>query len=167
MTLADGQLDRLIASLDASFDAAVARAEREAADDLALSLGHSGSFVEAASRLGALEVRIMGGVRAPVRVVGADYVASGDPLTLVVPAGRAVLVETDGRRPGVDLSDGLVPLLLRWSRTTPEVEVATDDGTLRGRLRTAGSDHLRIDVATTRWLLGLQTIRYVRRVARG
>lgn len=88
-------LDGLFSSLSASFDAVVEREEDEAAADLAFSLGQDRSL-EGSLRRGGFDLRIGGGGRRPVTEVGADYVGSGHPVAVVVPARLAVCVETPG-----------------------------------------------------------------------
>jgi hypothetical protein len=165
--VADGHLDRLIASLDARFGAAVAQAREQAADELALSLSHSASFLEAASRLGPLELVLEGGGHAEVTCVGADYVASGDPTRLLVPSSRALVRQAGTRAPDVREAETLAIVLLRWVRAGAEVELVGVDGAITGRLNTAGRDHVGLDARGQRWLLGRDAIRSVRRLGGG
>jgi hypothetical protein len=153
----DSPVDRLIASLDASFDASVAREEDEAATDLAFSLRQGRSLREAA-RGQPLALWTGGGGRVPVTAVGRDYVRAG---SLLARPEKVVLV-CEGAAPPHLREDALLEVLRRWARRGLEVEVAGSEGVLVGRLTCAAPDHLEIAGRDVRWLVGTGGVKWVR-----
>jgi hypothetical protein len=153
----DPALDRLIASLDASFDASVARQEDEAASDLAFSLLQGRSFIEAL-RGRSLALCLPEGGRAPVVALGRDYVVGGG---MVVPLLRSVLV-AGSREPPSAREDSLLEVLRRWARAGREVEVSTASGTFAGTLVCAAEDHLELRSGRGQVLLGRRAVEWVR-----
>lgn len=146
--MADSGVDRLLASLDAMFDAAIAREEEEAASDLAHGLLQDLSLAETLPRMGSLTALLPGGESLPISVVGRDYVAGGSPPT-IVPVTRAMLLSADGSAPEIRAED-LVATLRRVARTGQMVRVKSEGVNAVGRLRRAGVDHLLLETATGR-----------------
>jgi hypothetical protein len=145
--VADEQVDKLIESLEATFDASVARAEDEAASDLALSLLQDATFVEALRHSGPLEARIDGRVPAPVTEVGDNYLACGSGGSLIVPLGRAVVATTAPGSGPVARETTLLSVLRGHVRRGSIVEVTAHGVAYRGRLAQACIDHLVIVLA--------------------
>lgn len=139
----DPRLDRYIASLDAAFDAAVAREEHEAASDLAFSLVQDRALRDRVARSNDAALVLAGGRSEPVTAVGEDYVAAGDPVRVVVPLTRAVVVRRAPRRPLPRTGAGTMLELLRsWARAGAVVTVEAERGSWTGRLTAAGRDHV-------------------------
>jgi hypothetical protein len=156
----DPRLERLFASLDASFDAALAREEDEAATDLALSLRHDLSLADVVLR-GSWSVRLAEGAQSPVAVAGRDFIGTDGNGPLVVPASRAVLQAACGPRPrGTDLS--LMQVLRIMARRPAEVHIAHPEGQVDGRLLVAGPDYVVVDTAVGRSLVGLHAVTAIR-----
>jgi hypothetical protein len=141
--VADDHLNKLLDRLESSFDAGVARAEDEAASDLALSLLQDASLTDALQRDGALIVHLAEGSTAPVVRVGADYVAcaraGGE---VVVPLARAIVSGSPEGEPPLATERSLVSALRELVRRGAPVEVRTAVGTIRGRLAVATADHV-------------------------
>lgn len=165
--MADG-LDRLIASLDASFEAAVARAEDEAASDLAFSLSQDRELSSAAARLGPLELLLSDGTSCAVARIGSDFFGAGEPLEVLVPASRALLREgSEGGPSPVRSGDLARTVLLRWARLGALVEVMGAPRSVRGRLTRASRDHVEVLASRGRYLVAWEEISSVRRVPEG
>ncbi|HEX2049322.1 MAG TPA: hypothetical protein VHJ34_01675 [Actinomycetota bacterium] len=136
-------LERYIATLDAAFDAAVAREEDEAASDLAFSLVQDRSLRERLARAGEAGVVVAEGRIEPVSAVGADYVAAGDPASIAVPLRVAEVVWRDGRGARPATLDGtLLELLRSWARAGAGTTIDTIRASWNGRLVAAGRDHV-------------------------
>ena len=152
-----------MADLDATFEAAAARAEDEAASDLAFSLAQEICWFDSLRRGGAASVALGEGRTAAVEAIGRDYVMAGDRGGLmIIPAAHAVVLRRQGPprrdrdadgppRHGTTAEpappageDNLVALLRRLARTGCGVEVTTASGAFRGRLLRAGGDHLAV-----------------------
>lgn len=142
--MAGSEFDGLFTSLDAGFDATLAREEEAAAADLAVSLAQGRSLAETVAHHGPLAVQLSDGVRLPVAEVGTDHVATEGPFRLVVPLAAALLVEGgEGSSPAASDRD-IVSILRAWARRGLEVRVTTPYGTIDGRLMRAGLDYLAI-----------------------
>jgi hypothetical protein len=165
-SLADG-LDRLIASLDASFGAAIARQEEEAASDLAFSLAQDRDMLSAAARVAPLELVMQDGDFHPVTRIGSDYFGAGDPLSVLVPSHRALLQEGSARGEVVTSSERMLNVLLRWARRGSVVEVSTGHARVRGRLTRAGRDHIEVLGPRGRYIVARGEVCCVRRVLEG
>ena len=158
--MTDPRLERLFASLDASFDAALAREEDQAATDLALSLRHDLPLTDVVSR-GSWTVWLAEGARAPVAVVGRDFIGTDGNGPLIVPADRAVLHAASGSRPrGIDLS--LLELLRIMARRPVNLQIDHAEGRIAGRLCVVGTDYLVLDTTIGRWLIGLHAVTAIR-----
>ena len=161
--LTDPSTRTLLSSLSASFDAAIARAEDEAATDLAISLQQGRSLHELATRQ-PVWVVLTGGRASPVMWVGRDFFATVDGD--LIPTGRTVLrLEGAGRR-AERRSENFLSVLRRWARQKAVVELQTDDGYLSGHLLLGGKDHVVIKIADSDVAIGLGAIRAIKR-ARG
>jgi hypothetical protein len=159
----DPALERVIAALDASFDASLARREDEAASDLAFSFLQGRSLVDAV-RGGPIEVWLSGGTRLPVASVGRDFVAAG---VLLVPLRRAVLHSVPGPGAPPGRSDSLLEVLRGWARSGAEVEVSSTSGLVGGRLACAAADHLELRATSARWIVGMDAVDWIRCVRGG
>jgi hypothetical protein len=156
----DPRLEKLFASLDASFDAALAREEDEAATDLGLSLRYDLPLTDVVLR-GSWIVRLAEGGQAPVAVAGRDFVGTEGNGPLVLPTGRAVLQAAPGPRPrGTDLS--LLELLRVMARRSTEVQIHLPEGRMDGRLLVVGPDYLVVDTPMGRSLIGLHAVTAIR-----
>lgn len=165
--MADG-LDRLIASLDASFGAAIARQEEEAASDLAFSLAQDRDMRSAAARLAPLQLVMQDGDSHPVTRIGSDYFGAGDPLSVLVPSHRALLREVSPRGAAVGTSpERMGNILLRWARQGHVVEVSTGHARVRGRLTRAARDHIEVLGPRGRYLVAWREVCSIRRVLEG
>ena len=158
--MTDPRLEKLFASLDASFDAALAREEDEAATDLGRSLRHDLRLTDVVLR-GSWIVRFAEGGQAPVAVAGSDFVGSEGSGPLVQPMGRAVLQAATGPRPrGTDLS--LLELLRVMARRSTEVQIHLPEGRMEGRLLVVGPDYLGVGTPMGRSLIGLHAVTAIR-----
>jgi hypothetical protein len=167
--LADPGLQRTMEALEASFEAALRRSEEAAADDLAFSLLQDSRLRVALTRIGGYHLHLPG-LRSPeVAVVGPDFVGAGDPIEIVAPSARAVVMRARGAggraglgRPASTRAP-MLEILRGWSRGTLRVEVATAEDAFHGLLIRACPDHLALDCGPREVLVGMDAIRYVRR----
>lgn len=136
------ELDPVITSLAASFEAAVARSEDEAAADLALSLRQGRALIEALSLVEGIEGHLSGGARYVVTLLGDDFCGIGEPVTRVFTWGAAVFQSTASAAAPKRFAGDLIALAREWTRRGAYIEVVTAAGGLRGRLSEAGSDYL-------------------------
>jgi hypothetical protein len=167
--LADPGLQRTMEALEASFEAAVQRSEEAAADDLAFSLLQDSRLQGALSRVGGHHLHLAGVGSLEVAVVGPDFVGAGDPLEVVAPSARAVVVRAQedmrvgvGARPASTRAP-MLEILRGWARPALTVEVATAEDAFRGLLIRACPDHLVLDCGPREVVMGMDAIRYVRR----
>lgn len=137
--MADEQVDRFLASLEATFDASVARAEEEAATDLALSLLQDATLADVVRRAGPLEAVCLHGT-VTVRSVGTNYLACDAGILL--PLSRAIVRSVRGGTPPTITDDPLLSVLRRAARRGARVEITTTGGTVVGRLVRACVDHV-------------------------
>lgn len=164
--MGQSEIDKLLASLNATFEAAVAREEDEAASDLAFSLLQGLDFVETLRRGHGATLRASGGATLSVVEVGSDYVVARGPSTVLVPSLHAIIVRSAVGAPPRVVEGTLVEALRRMARTHRTVEVRTQDGTFTGRLVKAGPDHVVVQAREANVLIGLGALRAVS-VARG
>ncbi len=136
------ELDPVLTSLAASFEAAVARSEEEAAADLALSLRQGRALIELLQQADGLEAHLAGGARYPVTLVGDDFCGLGEPVTRVVAWDSALFQSTASPVVARRFDGDLITLARDWTRLGAYIEVVTAAGGLRGRLAEAGSDYL-------------------------
>jgi hypothetical protein len=138
--MADRILERSFEQACVEAEAALARDEELAADDLAHSLIQGASLAEALKRWRSTEVLCLG-VWGRVSRKGPDHVVLGDGATLVPHRAIAAARSTSGAMSGVtDLS--LLERLRGWARASTEVGVRTSQVNFRGRLNSAAPDHL-------------------------
>ncbi|MFN2388731.1 MAG: hypothetical protein ABR575_03880 [Actinomycetota bacterium] len=134
--------DGLFVSLDASFDAAVARAEDEAASDLAFS------FLQDRALADVFRVRggrvHLGGALLHIYSLGPDHFRVGPRGGTLVPFRAAVAVADDGDAPPGLEPRSLLEVLRSWCRAGASVQVKTVETTLAGRLVRATSDHVAV-----------------------
>jgi hypothetical protein len=172
--VADPGLQRTMEALEASFEAALERSEEAAADDLAFSLRQDSRLQVVLSRGGDYHLQLADVGSRKVAVVGPDFVGTGDPLELVAPSAGAVVVGMrggEGRRgakAGPSRTAGSMLEVLRgWTRRAYKVELATAEEAFQGVLIRACPDHVALDCGTREVLVGMNVIRYVRRVLEG
>ncbi|MFN2488804.1 MAG: hypothetical protein ABR529_03510 [Actinomycetota bacterium] len=165
--MADPRLDRIVASLDASFDASIAREEDEAASDLAFSLLQDRSVVEAFRGAGPLELKLEDGASVVASEIGDDYAASGSPVDVIVPLRRAVGASAPHGRPPALVARRASDVLHAWARAGARVDIVTARGTFSGRLVRAAADHFELAMATGCVLVGADAVDAVRRVRGG
>lgn len=169
--LADPGLHRTIEALEASFDAALEQSEEAAADDLAFSLLQDSRLPVALSRSSGYRLHLSGTGSLEVSAIGLDFVGAGDPLEIVAPTARAVVVRASGgdavavvdARPSMTRVP-MLEILRRWARRGHRAEVATGEETFRGVLTRACPDHVALGCGAGEVLVGTGAIRYVRRV---
>lgn len=164
----DGSIERFLAQLDAQFDAACSRDEEIAVADLARSLERGLGFRQRLCRIGTgLSLLLPDGVRVGVSVVAEDYYACGDPEFLIGRLDRAAFALAEAEMPPTIGHSTLAQALRHWSKSSPEVQIASAVGSFRGRLAIAGSDHLVLDTAGSRVVVGLPAVETVRLVRGG
>ncbi len=157
---------RLVESLNASFEAAIAREEDRSASELAFSFMQNRPLRDVLARLGSAQLCLPEGARAPVSVVGRDYLGAGDPLELAVPASRAVLLQAGvGEAPELR-HDSLLMVLRSWARLGLKVQLEAPSGSIRGYLEAVGSDHVQVHTPLGWGLVALGCLDAVR-VVRG
>ncbi len=101
-------------------------------------------------------------MRVPLTAVGRDYVACDDPLDLLVPLSRAVVL-TAGSGSAPDLRDDSLSIVVRgWRRRGLRVRVHTCSGAFCGRLVAAGVDHLCLQDERGRVAVAFGSIELVR-----
>ena len=149
----DPRLDRLFSSLEAQFGAAVARAEEEAADDLALSLRQDVP-VKTLLRNGMWQVAT-GTEWEPVCEVAKDHVrtASGR----LIPFSEARLRRGSGPRP-TTTNASVAQVLRQESRRRREVVLALRDQTIVGHPISCGDTHVLVRSQKQEYLLPLSQI---------
>jgi hypothetical protein len=164
--MGDPQLHRVLASLEATFDAAVAREEEEAAADLALSLSQDRSLPESLLGSGPVQVVLDGGGTAPVSAIGDDYVAAGSLVRLFRSQTATFVVGGDGDAPR-RTPTSLLSVLRRCARFRDRVTVCLNGGVFNGRLVSAAPDHIVLDGAAGRFVIGVGAMREIRLVTEG
>lgn len=158
----DRELERVIARLEARFDAALAHEEEEAATDLEASLRQDRTLAELVRAGVPLRLLDGDGSFLPVTVVGADYCGTGLPLSSVRRLGSTPLVvEGDGRLPETR-RDSLHEVARRWSRGGHKVQLGLETENLAGRLMQVGPDNLVLDTAAGRTIVPLWLVRCIR-----
>ncbi|HZJ52155.1 MAG TPA: hypothetical protein VFF07_15255 [Actinomycetota bacterium] len=136
------ELDPVITSLAASFEAAMVRSEDEAAADLALSLRQGRALIEVLRLAQGIEAHLSGGARHPVTLLGDDFCGIGEPATRVLTWETAVFQSKASGAAPMRFAGDLIALAREWTRRSAHVEIVTAAGGLRGRLAEAGSDYL-------------------------
>ena len=158
----DGSLENLLAGLESSFDATIARDEEIAATDLARSLDRGADVRHRLGRAQGAVLLLLHGARLPVASVGADYCAWGDPPLVLAPLHRAALALTGVGSPPSDTPSTLTQALVRWADRSARVEVDTSTGRHAGRLEQACADHLVVDSGEGRILVPTPIVESIR-----
>ena len=170
--MADPGLQRTIEALEASFDAALEQSEETAADDLAFSLLQDSRLAVALSRSSGYRLHLADGGSVEVSTVGLDFVGAGDPVEVVAPSAGAIVIGAPssapvaGRRPSM-IRVPMLEVLRGWARRGHRAEAATTGGTFHGTLTRACPDHVALGSGSREVLVGINAIRYVRRVLEG
>lgn len=164
--MADPQLQRLLSSLEATFEAAVTRQEEEAASDLAFSLAQDQPLQEVLLRSGSLRLLLDGGEALAVFVVGTDFVVAGNP-PRVLPSTSAAFVTGGDSGPPRHAPSSLLALLRRWARSRASVAVLVGGRAYSGDLIQATPDHLTLEAPTGRFVIGIRSIKEMRLLSGG
>ena len=154
--------ERLFDELDAGFEAAIAREEEDAANDLARAFRQDGNLRTTIERSG-WRLKLDDGLIAAVIEVGTDYVVASDTrFGWLVPLGRAFLY-SDPESPFPRSFDrSLIESLRAQARAGARVEISSDLGSETGRLIGAAPDHVRLMTSKRDVLIAARTIRGVR-----
>ncbi|MDQ3645420.1 MAG: hypothetical protein M3345_00630 [Actinomycetota bacterium] len=154
--VAESRLDGLFVSLEASFAAAVDRAEDEAASDLAFSLKQGRRLVETLRTNGA-SVDLDGRL-SPVHAVGSDHVRAGLRGSILVPFTHCVLALDASMPPPPGDSRSTVQVLREWARSGLNVQVRTHLRVHPGVLTVAAEDHLVVTDRERSWVVPYQAV---------
>lgn len=152
------ETDGWLAGLGASFDAALAREEDVAADDLAFSFRQDGDLRATTRGRGWVLLLDGGEAAAPVEEVGADFVSAGGA---VVPVRYAALRSAEGASPRLS-ERTLSEVLGAACRSNAWVEARAGGTRVEGRLVKAGRDHVVLRRGATDVVLGLDAIAALR-----
>ena len=133
----------LLAGLNESFDAAVARDEEVAASDLARSLLRGADLGERLCRAGGVTLLVEEGARVPVAGIGGDHFVCGDPPFLLGRLDRnPFALAREGRTPARSAIDA-VGIVGNWALREERVRVRTaEEGDYEGKLLHVRADHL-------------------------
>jgi hypothetical protein len=159
MDVADQRVDRLLGTLEASFQGAISHEEELAANDLATSLlqGRDAFDVVRAWGGATLEGRAL-----DVAEIGSDYAGVGRPCREIIRLEEAVLSRGAGAGLICDRGRTFLEVLRAWARDHEEVQVQALDGGFQGRLLAAGPDHLLLETAAGQKLIGAAKVRSVK-----
>ncbi len=164
----DPELEKVIARLEARFDAALAVEEEEAAADLAISLRQDRSLAELLRSGGALRLLDTDGAGSAVTVLGADYCGTGTPLACVRRLGSLPLLVENGGRPPETRRDSLQEVAPGWDRAGRRVLVGLDTAqNVSGRLIQVGPDNVVLEKGTGRLIVPLWSVGSIRLVHEG
>ena len=142
--MADDRVDGLLQSLGATFDAAVAREEEEAAADLAMSLRQGRSFADVLVR-SSWRATLDPGSSAHVEAVGRDFVIANGLGRHVIPMTHVEVAPSEtGARPE-RIASTLVETLRDVARAGRGVDALSQRGEHSGVLRWVGPDHLALE----------------------
>jgi len=136
--LAEESGRHLIESLEASFDAATGNVE--GAYELPPHIRQRRAVTDVASGGGAWDFHCSDGKTLPVTLVGRDFVAAGRPPSVLVPAGRAVLVESGISDPPQSSHASLIEELRGLAGFGATVLVEATAGSFDGVLLGVGTD---------------------------
>jgi hypothetical protein len=159
--MADARVERLIASLDAAFDASIARQEEEAADDLAFSLRQDRSLTAAMASGAPLCARMIDGAALPITHVGSDCVRAGLRGEVVIPVTRLVAetaASATASRPKVRGDETMLGIVRRGARAGVSAEIRSGSRVLKGRLIRATPDHIELLGRDGRALVSLEAV---------
>lgn len=135
-------LDAYLERLEASFDAQIARAEDEAATDLAFSLRQDRTLRQRIERR-ACDVWIDGSWHR-VSSIGPDVIVVGDPMRALVRSATACLRAGTGDVPGS--APSWLAILRALARRGAGIELVTISGARAvGRLVAAAPDHALVE----------------------
>ena len=163
----DKELERVIARLEARFDAALALEQEEAASDLAISLRQDRNLADLVRAGQGLRLLEGEGAALEVTVVGADYCGTGSPLSCLRRLGSAPLLAFEaGPRPELR-RDSLQEVARRWARAARRVELGLETDSLAGRLTQVGPDNLVLEAPAGRVIVPLWLVRSIRLVHEG
>ena len=163
----DKELERVIARLEARFDAALAMEEEEAAADLAFSLRQDRNLADLVRDGGGLRLLEGDGATPQVTFVGADYCGTGSPLDCVRRMGSVPLLAVPaGPRPELR-RDSLHEVARRWARMGSRVQVGLETDSVGGQLTQVGPDNMVLEAAAGRMIVPLWLVRSIRLVREG
>lgn len=159
--MAESNHERFLLQLDSKFGAALARAEEEAADDLAYSLIQGADLPTALRRWGSASMKLADGSLMPIAEIGSDFAVSEDG-SMICPLRHVTAIRTAG--PPLRYGpEHLLDRLRRSARDGLEVQVRALDGSVYGgRLAAAGADHIEITTETGAVLLPGEAVVTVR-----
>lgn len=141
-------VDNVVRPLEVVFDAAVARDEELAADDLALSLDQDRTLEDVVTRASRLTTLRLGGRARPVARIGVDYVETMSPGSEYMPLDQAIY-RVDGSGEAIEpLETSFLEILRTLVRAHAFVELETREGKFTGTLARARRDHLQLGTAT-------------------
>ena len=156
-------LDQVFAGLETEFEANIARAEDEAASDLALSLVQDRSLPDALIAAGRVQLRL-DDLQLPIAEIGPDHLlarnAGGEPV--LVPLDNVVVAVGPTPISPTRAAISLVERLRGWSRRGGEVEATTAQGRVSGQLRAAGRDHVSVRAVGGDVIVAVGALRSIR-----
>jgi hypothetical protein len=160
--MADSGLDKLLAELEATFEASVAREEEVAATDLGFALAQTNRLCDVLPRLQQGVVLVAEGVTLAVVQVGTDYVVTDPPVRLV-PLGRTLLRAAESVPPPAGSDSSFLLVLRRIARQRALVEIDLSNGHRRsGLLLSAGEDFLTLREPSGQVFLALPLVAAIR-----
>lgn len=135
-------LRRVMDEVRVSAEAAWAREEDLAADDLAFSLRQDGRLGDVLRRWPGVELRLDEDAWTPVTELGPDHLVLKVPRSTLVPIGRVAAFRSDASAPPALSHIPLAVRLRRLARREASVHVGVGSSTYRGVLRAVTEDHL-------------------------
>ncbi len=163
----DAELEKVVARLEARFEAALARDDDEAAADLAVSFAADEPLSISIRKAGGGLLQLPAGEQHEVSAVGVDYLACGHPAWLISPIGAvSVLLGGEGDPPS-ELPDTFRQVARRWARERRFVDVTATIGETRGLLMRVSPDHLELRGVAGLLLVPLQLVTSIRLVREG
>lgn len=153
--------DGLFESLEASFSAASASADRTAAEDLALSFRQDRSLASVLAT-GSWAAQLTTGTSSPIAAVGADYAET--VCGTLIPLGQLVARRSTLAATPVLAQQSLVQRLREWVRAAAKVQVEGSVQRLSGHLISVGRDHLMIGSGGCETLLPLEAVERISRL---
>ena len=158
----EGRVEEVIGPLEVVFDAAVARDEEVAADDLAFSLDQDRTLRDVLTRAAAASLVESDGRTLEVSAVGEDYVATAGDRSLLRPLDQAIFSVSRPSRRSERRSDILLDRLRDMARRAALVDVETRVGRFSGRLTRARRDHLQLENRVSTLLIPYGVIASIR-----
>lgn len=164
--MADGHIEGLLKSLDATFDAALARQEDEAASDLARSFQQGKPLLEALNDLATVVARGPDATRSPIARIGRDYVITATTPAHILRLSECLFVDAKDAGDGTDgniehAPDTFVEVVRTVGRARRTVRVVTPYGPLEGLLTRAATDHVAISGTAADFLVPMSLVRSV------